>query len=163
MEGVIRRAKSINPEIKIVPLVFASKIGSHHSTANVLHAGIAFLAAHYEIVAVDVNARLGRRFGPKVFDLPGAYGDTAHYQRPMLTTIVAEIISDGIAEYLLAGQTTLDIPYPIDVESYAGAQVIKAAQLKGAELGAFKNSPYDVITANVGPGAVDLTIEGARS
>lgn len=160
MEGAIRLARSVNPSIKIVPLVFASRTGVHRQSLNILHAGVQFIAKHYGITSVDVNANLVRRFGPGVFEAPSVYGDTAHYQRPIFTTIVAEIISEQISAYLHESASAGDLPNPIDVNHYGGAKVILSGDLDKLPTEGFKNKVYDVVAVDLGKGAIDIEIDG---
>ncbi len=97
VEGIIRFARAENPSIKIACFLLATKVGMHRETINPLYAGIHYLAHYYQMAVADVNAAFMRRFGRDFYDLPGAYGDYAHYQRPVFTLLAAEVIAEEIA------------------------------------------------------------------
>ena len=121
MEGAIRFARTVNPAIKVVPIIFATKTGVHRTTINPLHGGVHYLANYYGLVAVDVNATMTVRFGRDFFDDPGAYADWAHYQRPFLTTVAAEIIAEKVKDHLLSRSIPGGLPPAVDPDHYGDA------------------------------------------
>lgn len=162
MEGAIRFAREMNPNIKIIPVIFATRTGMHRSTINPLHGGVHYLASYYGLTAVDVNAALVQRFGRDFFEAPGAYGDYAHYQRPVFTTLAAEIIADRVKDVLLSRIGGGPLPPPVDPDNYAQTAVIESAQVSGLPEKKFKNYLYDETAFDIGAGSMSIEIEGGN-
>jgi hypothetical protein len=162
MEGAIRYAREVNPTIKIVPVIFATRTGIHRSTINPLHGGVHYLANYYGLTAVDVNAALVRRFGRDFFESPGAYGDYAHYQRPVFTTLAAEIIADGIKDYLLSKMGPADMPAAVDPDNFSAATLIDASSVPDLPQERFKNYLYDETAFDLGAGSLEVEIDGGN-
>lgn len=160
MEGAIRFARTVNPSIKVIPIIFATRTGVHRSTINPLHGGVHYLANYYGLVAVDVNAAMMVRFGRDFFEAPGAYGDYAHYQRPVFTTLAAEIIADKVKDSLLSRTTPPALPPPVDPENYGDAGLIASSSVDGLKEDRFKNYLYDETTFDLGSGSLEIEIEG---
>lgn len=162
MEGAIRFAREVNPTIKIIPIIFATRTGVHRSTINPLHGGVHYLASYYGLTPVDVNAALVQRFGRDFYEAPGAYGDYAHYQRPVFTTLAAEIIAERVKDALLSRVGVGQLPPAVDPENYSAASTIDVTCVPGLPEERFKNYLYDETTFDLGAGAVSLEIEGGN-
>ena len=158
--GAIRFARTINPALKIVPIIFATQAGRHRTDINPLHGGVHYLANYYGLQAVDVNAAFVARFGSDFADIPGAYQDPAHYQRPIFTTLAAEVIADTAARYLLENKKPGPLPPKICTSDYAASGVI--SQQDATELAQipFKNYLYDVSTFDLASGHLSFEIDG---
>ncbi|MFT4013014.1 MAG: hypothetical protein QM682_06355 [Paracoccus sp. (in: a-proteobacteria)] len=162
MEGVIRYARQINPSIKIIPVIFATRTGMHRSTINPLHGGVHYLANYYGLTPVDVNASLVQRFGRDFFESPGAYGDYAHYQRPIFTTLAAEIIADRIKDYLISRLGPSELPAEIDPNNYANSKLIVADDIPDLPKERFKNYLYDETAFDLGAGFISIEVDGGN-
>jgi|GEM_PF-2974947 len=158
-EGVVRFARTINPGLKIVPIIFATQTGVHRSGINPLHGGVHYLANYYGMQAVDVNAALVARFGSDFPDLPGTYQDFAHYQKPIFTTIAAEIIAETAAAYLLSDRQPELLPPKICPTDYAACGVVVQKDVPDLTKDRFHNYLYDETTFDLSSGSVTLEIE----
>lgn len=159
MEGVIRLARTVNPAILIVPIIFATKTGIHRNAVNVLHGGMYYLAQHYDLPVVDVNADLVRRFGRDIHDAAGVYSDFAHYQRPVFTTLAAELVAQKISDHLNRPSLRQHLPGPLDDRNWASAQMLNPTSLIGANLQTFHNHMYDETAADLGRAVLSFDIE----
>ncbi|SMO66939.1 hypothetical protein [Paracoccus laeviglucosivorans] len=160
MEAVIRFARLTNPKIKIIPIIFATQTGIHRNGINPLHAGVHYLASYYGIRVVDVNAELVSRFGVDFHDIPGAYQDPAHYQRPLITTLAAEIVAEKSGDYLRSHVLPSNLPPQICAGRYTEANIVTHAQVVELDTANFKNYLYDETTYDLTSGSITLEIEG---
>ena len=156
VEGIIRFARAENPSIKIACFLFATKVGMHRETINPLYAGMHYLAHYYQMAIADVNAAFVRRFGRDFYDLPGAYGDYAHYQRPVFTRLAAEVIAEEIAPHLKDDRALLALPPAIDPNNHEGAGVIRSQEIEDAPTEQFTNSIADEVCADLCAGSLIL-------
>lgn len=159
-EGVIRYARTINPTIKIVCIIFATKTGPHRGGINPLHAGVHYLCAHYDLAIADVNGEFVRRFGAGFYDQPGMYQDYAHYQRPVVTKMAAEVIAEKCGGYLGSDFTPQALPDSICDSDYASCGMIMNDRFPALPASNFKNYLYDVDTADLVGHRIKLAIEG---
>lgn len=143
-EAAIRYARKINPKIKVVSIIFSNQKGLHRTGVHPLHAGVHYLAAYYDFVVADVNADFVRRFGSDFFEQPGTYQDSAHYQRPLITNLAAEIVAARAAAYLLSDDCPGLLPDKLCDTDYAECGIIRQSQLKGPEVVNFKNYRFDI-------------------
>jgi len=158
VEAIIRFARAQNPAIKIACILFATKVGLHRNTINPLFAGMHYLAHYYDMAVADVNAAFVRRFGREFYDMPGAYGDFAHYQRPVFTRLAAEVIAQEIAPYLNRDHLMAPMPPPIDPNNHEAAELIRSSQILSAPTERFKNSIADEVCADLSAGALTLRL-----
>ncbi|QDA36606.1 SGNH/GDSL hydrolase family protein (plasmid) [Paracoccus liaowanqingii] len=159
MEGAIRFARTVNPAIVVVPVIFATKTGVHRNAVNVLHGGMHYLAHYYDLPVVDVNANLMQRFGRDIHDVSGVYSDFAHYQRPVFTTLAAELVAQKIADHVKKPSVRQQLPGALDDRNWASAQMLNPSSLAGATLQTFHNHMYNETGADLGKAVLSFDIE----
>ncbi|QEU06953.1 SGNH/GDSL hydrolase family protein [Paracoccus yeei] len=159
-EGAIRFARTVNQKIKIVPIIFATQTGVHRTGINPLHAGVHYLAAHYGLAVADVNSAFIQRFGADFFEQPGMYQDFAHYQRPVVTNLAAEVVAERTAPYLLSDLVPGPLPPKLCATDYAECSLIRHPDVPIPTILNFKNYLYDVNAFEVAGNCITLEIEG---
>lgn len=158
-EGAIRYARTINPGIKIVAIIFANQRGLHRNGVHPLHAGVHYLASYYDFVVADVNADFVRRFGSGFFEQPGAYQDMAHYQRPMMTNLAAEVIAARAARHLSSEKAPAPLPDRLCETDYANCGIVRHADMTGPEVLNFKNYRFNFDAIELVGHKITLEIE----
>lgn len=159
-EGAIRIARQANPDIIVLPVILAARAGQHRASINVLHGGVHYLAHHYALPLADVNTALVQRFGRDVHDMPGVYGDAAHYQRPVLTTLCAEIVAERLAAWLAARNPRSPLPDPVDPQNHQAASVLRPQPAAPSQVMSFRNHLYSEQAVDLGRATLHLEIEG---
>ncbi|MBD9528659.1 hypothetical protein [Paracoccus sp. PAR01] len=158
-EGVVRFARSINHHLKIVPIIFASRVGVHRTGVNPLHGGVHYFSSYYDLAVADVNATFVKRFGSEFPELLGTYQDTAHYQRPIITTIAAEIVAECAYEYLLSDRSPPMLPPKVCAADYSNGSLLNHAELPDIQVVNFKNKVYDEDAFQLAGSRIALEIE----
>jgi len=158
-EGAIRYARMVNPRIKIVAIILANQRGLHRTGVHPLHAGVHYLASYYDCAVADVNADFVRRFGSSFFEQPGTYQDAAHYQRPLITNLAAEIIAQNASEYLLSSHCPRSLPDKLCDTNYAECGLIRHVDLQGPEVLNFKNYLFNFDAIELVGHRISLEIE----
>lgn len=160
-EAVVRFARTANPDMKIILAVLGEKKGSHRVSVASVHAGVHYLAQWYGVVVRDVNMEFVKRFGRDFYDLPGAYQDPAHYAAPIMTRLVAEIITADLPA-LMASEASRDLPPKIDPATPDDAQILDLSEIAGTAPSVFSNSFFTEACLDLGASDISLTIEGGR-
>jgi len=164
-EGVIRHALSINPDLRIVSLVFGQRGGSYITSVPSIDAGMHYISDWYDAAIVNVSRNLMRRFGREVVTDPSFYADQGHYARPIATTIVADIIAEELERILAAPFRPRGMPLPIDPYHFASARIIDAKTLIetcGLPPRVYSNRRFAATTADLGDFRLKLTFDKGR-
>lgn len=159
VEGTIRYARTINPFLKIIPIILAAKDGIHRTMINPLHSGLCYLSDYYNLCVADVNMSFTKRFGKAYGDLTGVYQDFGHYSRPIFTSLAAEYIAEATHSYLLANRVEFILLSSISDRCYEIMGSVRADLVIGLRSDKFKNYLYDETTFDLATGDIELTIE----
>lgn len=164
-EGIIRYAREQNPSLQVVSLVFGARGGTYVSAVPSIDAGMHYISDWYDTSVINVSRSLIRRFGREVVTDPGFYADQGHYARPIATTIVADIVADGLEQILSAPVLPRALPVAIDPHHFACASVIDAKALierYGLPAREYKNRRFAAATADLGGHRLKLEFEKGR-
>lgn len=168
-EGIIRYALARNPKLKICSLIFGARNGSWLASIPSIDAGIHYLSDYYGVECVDLSRLLLRRYGREVVSDPAFYVDQGHYNRPVVTGMVADLAAEAIAGF--AANRWQDIrpaflPPAIDPDHFADAQVIDHKTLFGAAhdcgLIAYNNRRFSLDAVDLAQHEVTLTLDGGK-
>lgn len=141
-EALVRTARTINSKIDIILVILGEKTGSHLNSISTIHAGIYYLSEWYGLQKADVNSEFVKVFGKEVFETPNFYMNKAHYQRPVVTRLVAEIVAKQIPK-LLDGPGQQLLPPLIDDRSPVGAELIQLTEIADIPHKTFSNSSFN--------------------
>lgn len=168
-EGIIRYALARNPSIKICSLIFGARNGSWLSSIPSIDAGIHYLSDYYGIQCVDLSRLLMRRYGREVVSDPAFYVDQGHYNRPVVTGMVADLAAEAIAGFAAGpwrDSRTANLPPAIDPDHFADAQVIDHQALFGAArdsgLISYNNRRFTLNAVDLAQHDVTLSLDGGK-
>ncbi|MGU3398811.1 SGNH/GDSL hydrolase family protein [Brucellaceae bacterium D45D] len=128
-EGIIRYARTRNPNLRIATLVFGARNGSFLNSVPSIDAGINYISQWYDTICVDVSRMLMQQYGRDVVSNPAFYLDQGHYARPISTTIVANLIADVLEPALRGSHRPKALPFAIDPDHFANAKALSGEQL----------------------------------
>jgi hypothetical protein len=161
-EGIIRHALTVNPRIRILSVILAPKLGPHRNSIPSVYAGIYYLSEWYGVDKIDINRELTLRFGAGFHDLKGVYGDAAHYERPIFTRLVAEMIAGAMRNIATRTSAAMVLPPPVDPANACDSSYAIASGWAGLKRVSYRNSRYVIHSADLAGGDATLTLEGGR-
>ncbi len=162
-EGIIRYALTVNPAIRIVSAILYNQHGAHRGTVPLLPAAIGYLTSWYDLVQVDTHRDFTRRFGRSYPEVTGFYLDSAHYARPVITHLIAELVAAGVREAMDQPPRAMALPPPANPANYWDARVVACGTAwDGLPKTTYRNSALSAETVDLRGGAVELTLRKGR-
>lgn len=164
-EGIIRYSLQENPRLKIVSLIFGAKTGSYMTAVPSIDAGIHYISEWYGMPVINVSRLLIQRYGRDVLKDPSFYVDSAHYARPVATTIIANLIAEELESCLQRPHRAGALAPCIDPQNFSTASILEASFLHdrlGFNRVDYSNQRFSVSAADLGQSRLRLEIDNGR-
>jgi hypothetical protein len=168
-EGILRYALACNPTLKICTLILGARNGSWCNSVPSIDAGIHYISSYYGTDCIDMSRLLLRRFGRDVVSNPAFYADQGHYNRPIVTGMVADLAAEAMAALAAGSWQQRDrtvLPPAIDPDHFADAEVIDAQALfklaPDANLVAYNNRRFSLDAIDLSQHELSLSLDGGK-
>lgn len=164
-EGIIRYALMRNPKLVICSVILGTNNGTYLEAVPSIEAGIYYLSSWYGVDVVDVDRHLLTHYGRQVLQSPDFYLDEGHYQRPIATSIVAEIVTEQVLAAVAKGPRTAAMPPAVDAKNFAHVSTVSAGTLRdvsGVPLVPYKSRLFEAEAFELGTRELSFRIEGGK-
>lgn len=146
-EGMIRYALSVNPRLRIVPLMLGRRDKRFYTIQEDMRDSMRALAEKYNLKLVDFD-QFAHQHLTYQNQFTALYSDGAHYQRPQITSLIASQILLKILGTFSTPASDLDpsTVTPLNPVTFEGARAIDLVALAPEKFDRvrFHNSRYDV-------------------
>lgn len=156
-EGVIRYARTVNPNIRIISIVLESMTKPEARKFNVVNAGIHYLTNYYNLEIVDVASDFLRFVGLERAATKEFYKDANHYKPPVVFEIAKQLARQLTGDFPAARP----LPGPLDPLNFSNAQAI-GTEAFATTLTPFSNSRFSVDTIELANQDLTFTLERGK-
>jgi hypothetical protein len=156
-EGILRYARQVNPNIRIVSLILEARTGIDKRRLNLVNAGIHYLSTYYDLDVVDIAAAVVRESGLERAATFEFYKDSAHYKPGPFRQIASRLIH----QLMTPARPIRPLPDPLDPNHFADAKALNAVNM-GQTLTRFSNSRFAVETVELNQGELEITLKGGK-
>ncbi|BAU66478.1 hypothetical protein STA3757_38830 [Stanieria sp. NIES-3757] len=149
LEGFIRRTKTINPNCRIIILIFGTNSSEYYDNCCQVSALYEAIAKRYDIPVINISEILLKTQGIKFIKSLYEPKDNAHYSRAKGVQIVSQIITQEIINRNLLAQPTRKLEdcyriYANNLQYLKFTRKFDEQSLQGDyERSVFKNSLFD--------------------
>ncbi|ESQ74705.1 SGNH/GDSL hydrolase family protein [Asticcacaulis sp. AC402] len=156
-EGVIRYAREVNPNIRIISIVLESMTKPEARRFNMINAGIHYLTNYYNLEIIDIASDFLRRVGQERAATKEFYKDANHYKPPVVFDIAKKLARQLTGDY----PAPRPLPDPLDPMNLSAAQAI-GTEVFETELTPFSNSRFTIDTIELANQDLRFTLERGK-
>lgn len=143
-EGLIRYLRRRNPGLRIISVLFGRRHKTFFEVQDYMRAEIVRLSAHYACHVIDIDGHFRSQYKGNMAGYEALYVDAAHYRRPDVTQIIADIVAPALKAVLDAPAPSGDLPTALTQPPFDEADYVELST-KASEhhpVKAFTNRRY---------------------
>ncbi|ESQ90115.1 hypothetical protein ABAC460_10130 [Asticcacaulis sp. AC460] len=156
-EGVIRYAREVNPNIRIVSIILEAKTKPQARRLNHVYAGIHYLTAYYQLELIDIASPVLHDLGAERAFTNEVYKDGFHYKPIVVMETAKRLVRQLTGDY----PRPVPLPDPLDPLHFGNASAVGTKDFN-TDLTPFANSRFSVDTIELQNQDLKFTLEKGK-
>ncbi|ESQ93516.1 hypothetical protein ABAC460_00170 [Asticcacaulis sp. AC460] len=160
-EGVIRYARTVNPNIRIISMILEAKTPLEKRQMNLVYAGVHYLSSYYGTELIDVASAVLRSVGSDRAFTNEFYKDGFHYKPTVFKSTAGMLLS----QLMTPPRQPLPLPEPLDPRNFSEVSAWGVEDLDSAwnlPLKTYENSKFSFDALMLGEKDLSFTLEDGK-